>query len=382
MRSDLIAEINTDALQHNLNALRAKCAPGVRLCAPLKADAYGHGMSVVAPALQAAGVKFAAVATCREAVELRRLGWTGDILVLGNLLAVADAEVRDERIQAMLDYGLTATIVDEVSVRHIERFGASRPIDVHLKVDTGMGRMGVLASDCHNIGAAIGASRFVSLKGVYSHFATADFELRDLASRQLEKFHVVIEKARRFADGDFLVHLANSAATITMPEAHFDMVRPGLALYGYPPAAFMRSHIELRPIMRLVSHVAMTKKLPAGHCVGYSQTFTTTRETRIGIVPVGYFDGFLRKLSNNATVGTEAGPAPVIGRISMDQMAVDLTGLPQINTGAQIVLIDPSPTAENSVESLATRLETIPYEVTCMLGPRIDRVEKPPTSRW
>lgn len=382
MRSDLIAQIDTDALRHNLDALRKKCAPKVRVCAPLKADAYGHGMSIVAPVLQEAGVDFAAVATVREAVELRDCGWTGEILILGNVLAVSNPEIRSERIRALLDHKLTATIVDDAALRHIEQFGADARIPVHLKIDTGMGRMGASPAQCETLASALGASRAVSFKGVYSHFATADFELRDLAERQLEVFHHAIEKTRIYGETDFLVHLSNSAATITMPEAHFDMVRPGLALYGYPPAEFMRSLINLRPILRLVSHVAMVKLLPPGHCVGYSQTFTTSRDTRLGIVPVGYFDGFLRRLSNNGSVLTARGPAPIIGRISMDQMAIDLTDLPPIETGAQIVLIDMDPAAENSVEAIAGRLETIPYEVTCMLGSRIDRVEIRDTSCW
>ncbi|MCB9853123.1 MAG: alanine racemase [Phycisphaerales bacterium] len=382
MRSDLIAQINIDALLHNLDALRRKCAPGVRVCAPLKADAYGHGMSIVAPTLQSAGVDFAAVATVREAVELRTIGWAGEILVLGNVLANADHDVLNERVRAMVDHELTATIVDATGLRKLETYSPAKPIPVHLKVDTGMGRMGVLATECGELAMAIAASPSARFTGVYSHFATADFELQDMASRQLEQFHSAIEKVRPYGEEGFQVHLANSAATITMPDAHFDMVRPGLALYGYAPAAHMRKQINLRPILRLVSHVAMIKSLPADHCVGYSRTFVTRRASRIGIVPIGYHDGFLRKLSNNAVVGTPAGPAPVIGRVSMDQLAIDITDFSRIDTGAQIVLIDPDPAAENSVDAIATRLDTISYEVTCTLGARIDRTQIRDNSDW
>ncbi|HPF40637.1 MAG TPA: alanine racemase [Phycisphaerae bacterium] len=382
MRSDLVAQINTDALVHNLNALRAKCAPGVRVCAPLKADAYGHGVSIVAPALQAAGVDFAAVATVREAIELRETGWRGEILLLGNVLATSNDDIRTERLRAIHEYDLTLTLVDVGALRRLEANASGKPVPVHLKVDTGMGRMGVLTQDCEALAAAIAASPGAELRGVYSHFATADFELQDLAARQLEDFHTAVEKVRRYGADGFLTHLANSAATITMPDAHFDMVRPGIALYGYAPAAFMRSLIDLRPILRLVSHVAMTKTLPANHCVGYSRTFVTKAETRIGIVPVGYHDGFLRKLSNNAIVDTPAGPAPVIGRVSMDQLAIDLTHRPTVDMGAQIVLIDSDPAAENSVDAIATRMDTISYEVTCMIGPRADRTQIHDKSGW
>lgn len=382
MRSDLIAQINTNALIHNLNALRAMCAPGVRFCAPLKADAYGHGVRIVAPALQDAGVDFAIVATVREAIELRDIGWTGEILLLGNVLAISDADVQAQRIEAMIEHRLTATISDFTGLQRIESARPRRPIPVHLKIDTGMGRMGVLPKDAQPLAAAIAASNATAFRGVYSHFATADFELKDLAQKQLGEFHGVIERVRRYGDDDFMAHLANSAATITMPDAHFNMVRPGIALYGYAPAAYMRADIDLRPILRLVSHVVSIKTLPAGHCVGYGQTFTTTRTSRIGIIPVGYFDGFLRRLSNNSIVGTACGSAPVVGRISMDQMAVDLTDLDAIEVGAQILLIDSDPMAENSVESIATRLDTISYEVTCVLGPRIDRVQYSDMTGW
>ncbi|MCA9254094.1 MAG: alanine racemase [Phycisphaerales bacterium] len=200
MRSDLVAQINTDALRHNLSALRAKCAPGVRVCAPLKADAYGHGVSIVAPALQAAGVDFAAVATVREGVELREIGWRGELFLLGNVLATSSANVRSERLRAIREHNLTLTLVDAGALRYLEANTSERPVSVHLKVDTGMGRMGVLTEDCEALAAAIAASSAVRLNGVYSHFATADFELQDLASRQLEDFNTAVEKVRRSSD--------------------------------------------------------------------------------------------------------------------------------------------------------------------------------------
>lgn len=374
MRSDLIAQINPDALMHNVDALRANCAPRVRLCAPLKADAYGHGLRVVAPILQSVGVDFAIVATVVEAIELRHLNWRGEILLLGNVLAVRDETERSDRIDAIIEHELAVTITDANAIDHLEKTRPVRPIPVHLKIDTGMGRMGVLPGDAPPLVERINKSRAIRLAGIYSHFATADFQLTEIADHQQSAFQTLVKSLRPQLPSDCIVHLANSAATITRPDAHYDMVRPGLALYGYAPAGYMREQIELRPILRLVSHLSAIKTLPPNHCVGYGQTFTTKRETRLGIVPLGYFDGFLRRLSNNAVVGTPHGPAPVVGRISMDQLAVDLTDLPSLSLGDEITLIDPDPNAENSVESLARRLETIPYEVTCCLGARIDRI--------
>ncbi|MFQ5412213.1 MAG: alanine racemase [Phycisphaerae bacterium] len=375
MRSDLIAEINTDSLAHNLRALRARCAPGVRLCAPLKADAYGHGVGVVAKALQAAGaVDYAAAATLDEAVELRGLGWGPPILLLGNVLAVADDRERRERIDAIVDHDLTVTIVDLDTPRLIAAAEPRRRIRVHVKLDSGMGRMGEMPERIVELVRSVRRAACLELTGFYSHFATADFADRDLVGRQLATFNRVLESVRKDLPPGVIRHLANSAATISLSASHFDMVRPGLALYGYLPADHLSSLIDLRPILRLCSHLTAVKDLPAGHCVGYGQMFTTKRPTRLGIIPVGYFDGYLRSLSSQAIVGTASGDAPVIGRISMDQMAIDLTNLPRLRPGAEVTLIDDRADRPNSVAAVARRLGTIPYEVTCLLGSRIDRV--------
>ena len=374
MRSDLIAQINTDHLAHNCRAIRACLQPGTRICAVVKANAYGHGLSIVAPALQDAGVDCAAVATLQEALELRSVGWRRPILVLGGALAVANERERRERLRAIAKYGLMLTIADLETVRAIARMNLQEPIDAHVKVDTGMGRMGVLPEQASQLVDAIRACGSLRLTGVYSHFATADFELHELARQQVATFRSVLtDLGQRLLPGT-VRHMANSAATLMLPEAHFDMVRPGLAMYGLVPAEHLGRGIELRPALRLISHFTSVKDLPAGHCVGYGQTFTTQRPTRLGLVPVGYFDGYVRALSNAAVVGTKAGDAPVIGRVSMDQMAVDLTDLPPLILGDEVVLIDDRPGQPNSVPALAKLLGTIPYEVICLLGERIQRI--------
>jgi len=374
MRSDIIALIDTDRLAHNVRALRACCRPRVRLCAPIKANAYGHAAAIVAPALQEAGVDDAAVASIPEAVELRNAGWQRPVLVLGNALAVADGAERDDRIRAILDHDLDITVGDATAIRLLAAARPIEPVAVHIKVDSGMGRMGLLPADLPTLVDVVTATPYVRLAGIYSHFATADFKQLDLARRQLTAFNACIDAVRNRLPDDTIIHMANSAATIMLPEAHFDMVRPGLALYGYWPAPHLAERIDLHPILRVVSHLSAVKDLPAGHCVGYGQTFTTQRPTRLGLVPAGYFDGYLRSLSNAAAVGTPHGDAPVIGRVSMDQLAVDLTDLPPLQPGEPITLISDDPARPNSVAAIADRLGTIPYEVTCLLGPRIDRV--------
>ncbi len=375
MRSDLIAQINTESLVHNYRTLRSRLAPGVKFCAPLKADAYGHGIEVVAPELFAAGADLAAVATIQEAIELRGLVWRRPILVLGGVLAVADAAERRERLGAIDRHNLSLSIVDLESFAVLTGSQIAKPIDVHLKVDTGMGRMGIMPAEGRTVIERVLSNPHLRLAGIYSHFASADLAQPDLARRQLAAFKALLSQLADILPAGALRHMANSAATICMPEAHFDMVRPGLALYGYLPSNDMADKIALRPILRLVSHLSAVKDLPAGHCVGYGQTFTTRRPTRLGIVPAGYSDGYLRCLSNTAFVTTPQGPAPVVGRISMDQFAVDLTDLAPLSPGAEITLISDDPGHPNSVARLAEAMRTIPYEVTCLLGRRIQRVQ-------
>lgn len=374
MRSDLIAEINVDHLAHNCRVIRPLCGPGVKICAVLKADAYGHGIAIVAPVLQAAGVECAAVATLHEAIGLRAVNWHQPILMLGNVLAVADERERRERLRAIVKHRLTLTVADEDTIQATVGLNLKSPIDVHVKVDTGMGRAGGVPTSVPALVESVLSRRSLRLVGIYSHLATADSEEATLARRQLAVFREVLTRLSDVLPPGTVRHLANSAATLSLPDAQFDMIRPGLVLYGYAPAEHLANRLDLKPILRLVSHLTAVKSIPADHCVGYGATFTTRRPTRLGIVPVGYYDGFLRVLSNAAIVGTAVGDAPVIGRISMDQLAVDLTDLPPLAVGTEVVLIDDTPDRPNSVAGLARGLGTIPYEVTCLLGQRVQRV--------
>jgi alanine racemase len=343
------------------------------LCATLKGDAYGHGLAIVAPVLQAAGVEYAAVATLLEAVELRTVHWQQPILVLGNVLAVADPRERRERIRAIVKYRPILTVNERQTIATLAKVDLESAIDVHIKVDSGMGRMGCMPQQLPGLVEAVRSTPCLRLTGIYSHFATADLEKHDLARRQLATFQEALTTVEHLLPKGVLRHMANSAATISLPEAHFDMVRPGLALYGYPPAEHLFGQIELKPILRLVSHLTAVKEIPAGHCVGYGQTFTTRRPTRLGLVPIGYCDGYLRALSNAAVVSTSVGDAPVIGRVSMDQLALDLTDLEPLQPGDEVTLIHDAPDRPNSVWGLARQLGTVPYEVTCLLGQRIQR---------
>lgn len=374
MRSDLLALINTNRLAHNYHAVRACCGPNVKICVAIKANAYGHGIEVVAPTLQAVGVDCAAVATLQEAGNLRSTNWHKPILIIGNVLAVGDERERRERLRAIVRHRLTLTIGDPDTLSILKGLELQEPIDVHIKVDTGMGRMGCIPDDLPELIERVRSCPNTRLVGIYSHFATADDEDDSLVRQQLATFNRVLDDVGHILPQGIIRHLANSAAMMRYPEAHFDMVRPGLALYGYHPAEHLTPLLDLKPSMRLISHITALKTLPPDHCVGYGKAFTTTRQSRIGIVPIGYYDGFLRSLSNATVVTTEYGDAPVIGRVSMDQIAIDLTDLPPIDVGAEVTLLNDDPARPNSVVSVARKLNTIPYEVICLLGERIQRV--------
>lgn len=378
MRSDLIATIDLQRLAHNVATLRGHCRPQMQMCVVVKADAYCHGASLIVPELARLGVEMLAVATIPEGIQARGLGWNGPILVLGHVLSVASQVERRERIDALLEHRLTATICFEDIVVPLAAAAAARGVvaDVHLAIDTGMGREGVMPDAAAELVTAILRRPSLRITGIYSHFATADLVLHDLAERQLGVFQGTLEKLRGLLPPGATRHLSNTAATLAMPAAHFDMVRPGIGVYGCHPVDSLAAESDLLPILRLTSHLTLVKTLPVGHCVGYGQTFVTRRPTRIGIVPMGYTDGFIRFFSNNATIGTEAGDVPVIGRISMDQLAVDLTDVPSVGVGAEVTLIDDDPRRPNSIATLARQIGTIPYEVMCLLGHRVDRVRK------
>ncbi|MBN1346537.1 MAG: alanine racemase [Phycisphaerae bacterium] len=376
MHRDLVAEINADAIRHNLRLIRQACRPGVRLCVALKANAYGHGVDVVAPVLDEAGVEMVAVATIGEALELRQLGWTRGILCFGPTFAACTPEARDERIAIAVKYDLTPTVVDGYGLRDLDAEAArrGRVVDYHVKVDTGMGRMGIAPDTAFDLIVRAGDLKHARLAGVYTHLASADEADVEFARHQLAWLTNLIERLAAAGVKAPLVHAANSSAIFMLPESHFDMVRPGLVVYGCRPSKHWPAHVALAPALRLRSHLVLTKQVPAGHSIGYGRTFVTKRPSVIGIVPVGYNDGYARSLSNRGVMGVAGGDAPVVGRVSMDQTVLDLTDLPEARVGDEVTIIDDRPGRCNTVEAIADLLGTVPYEVTCLLGNRVHRV--------
>jgi alanine racemase len=376
MHRDLVAEINTDALLGNAAAVRSICGPAVSCCAVVKSNAYGHEAGIVGPVLERAGITTAAVATISEALSLRDAGFTGGVLCFGPLFSAPTERERTERIAAAVAFDLTPTLVDGRGLRDLDAAGRryGRRVGVHINVDTGMSRLGVSPTTAVRLAHEVARLDHVTLAGLYTHLANADLADLSSARAQLAVFANVAGQLRAASMSPAILHAANSAGLMRLAESRLDMVRPGLLLYGCVPAPTVMRPAGLRPVLRLRSRLVMVKRVPAGTPVGYGGTFVTRRESIIGVVPIGYNDGYLRGLSNRAVMGLPYGDAPVIGAISMDQCVLDLTGLTGAAVGDPVVIIDDLPERPNSLESLAAILGTIPYELACLLGNRIRRV--------
>ncbi len=373
MAAILRAEISASALRHNVAVIRAAIGPDVGLCAVVKADAYGHGMQQVVPLL-APLVDRMAVTLPPSALRLRDLGWEGPILVFFRAGGVAPPTELVAVLQEQIEAGVTLTVTgtDELPAISEAARRAGRDADVHLKVDTGMTRSGALADGATTVATAVAAAPGVRWTGVYTHLASAD--AADLASAhgQLDRFDELLATAP-FTDRELVRHAANSAALAVLERSHHRMVRPGLALYGCYPSVEMERPLDLRPALRLTARLLEVKRAPAGSRTGYGGAHRFEVETPIGLVPVGYADGYLRALGGRAVVRLDGIELPVRGRVSMDQLVVDLSAAPDAAVGDEVEVVAAEHGAPNALESLAALADTVPYEICCGLGSRVER---------
>ena len=357
-----LASINLAALQRNVARLRRGLAPGVAFCAVVKADGYGHGALACARAAQAAGATWLAVATAEEAARLRRAGIDGPILVLGALS-------REE-----LEIALAARAdVVAWSEPFVERLaGRPEPVCVHVKFDTGMGRLGTRERDqAMAVAERVLAGPSLALVGAMTHFATSDDDL-EFVDAQLQRFVPFVEQLRRRCPG-LVVHAANSAATLRAPESHFDLVRCGIALYGCDPMQSDPATVGLEPALELRSYVAAVKHARPGDSAGYGRRFIAEQETWLATVPIGYADGVRRGLTNNCEVLIGGARYPLVGTVSMDNITVEVGGPEVVRVGDPVTLIGRDGDARVTAEELARRLDTINYEVVCGISARVPR---------
>lgn len=359
-----VAEIDGRALAANFKELARVAGPEVGVLPVMKSDAYGHGFALVGRFLREAGADRFGVATTQEGIDLRAGGVGGTIVVLGGVYRSEYESVVEARLAPVVWETETA-----VALAAVAR-AAGRVVPLHVKVDTGMSRLGAAPTDVPALIATLRGLDGVTVEGLLTHFCNAESVEGVETQQQLERFAVLV---RELEAGDLrppLVHAANSAATLTTPAAHFDFVRPGLALYGVYPATSMRARAELRPAMRFVSGIVALRTVPPGTGVSYGATFVTTRQSRIATVPVGYADGYPRQLSNRGQMIVRGQRVPIAGRVCMDHTMIDVTDVPEARVGDQVVLWgDALP-----IDEVAALAETISYELLVRVGARVPRV--------
>ena len=361
------AEIDLGALRHNAAALR-RAAGDTPMAAVIKADAYGHGAAEVARALAGLCERFA-VSLVEEGIELRDAGVAEPILVMGPSLAGGHRE--------LVERGLTAVVSDPADLEVLAEIGRTRgqPVPIHIKVDTGMARLGIAAEAVGRLVARMLGAGGVALEGICTHFACAD--LPDLADAsaithaQIAVFERALAAARAAGAGDLVRHAANSAGVIRFSAARYDLVRPGLAMYGNGLAPDGET---LRPVMRLVSQIAQVRAVAAGQTVSYGGLWRAPRPSRIAVLPIGYADGYPRRLTGTAEVLVGGRRCPVVGAISMDMTLVDVTSLGHdASVGDAVVLLGAQGEERITARELAERAGVTEYEVTCAVSKRVPR---------
>lgn len=365
-----VCEIDLSAIRHNARVLCERLAPGARLCAVVKADAYGHGAAPVARAALEAGASFLAVAIPEEGVELREAGIDAPILVLGAMEPHAAG--------AVVRYNLAQTVFDEESVRALSEAGQrqGREACVQIKLDTGMNRIGLKDEESvRALTRLIDGLPGVRLTGCFTHMATADGDGVEDEARtraQAARFDALCAAIASVHPGKILRHEANTASIFRYPELHLDMARGGIALYGYPPVPEAQG--LLRPAMRWVTRAALVKEIAPGERVGYGGAFEATRPTRVMTVPTGYADGYRRGLSGKGCVLVRGRRAPLLGRVCMDQVMADVTDIPDARAGDEVVLLGRQGEDCIDAQEMAGWLDTISYEVLCSPSRRVPRV--------
>ena len=359
------AEIDTGAFTRNVDAVVRRLPAGSRLIAVLKGDAYGHGAVEVAKRCTPQRVAMIAVALLEEALELRRAGITLPLLVLGPLTSA--------QVPVALENNVTAGVVGPKELEDVAKVARERDVTIHLKLDSGMGRMGIVAGELPRVVEIIRSAPRLKIDAFYTHFANAGDPDDPYTQKQIDTFDRMLRELQQAGITAPKRHLANSAATMRGLVTAGDYVRVGVALFG--AEALDSGNSKLEPVMRWRTAISRLKELPAGSAIGYGKTFRTARPSRIATLPVGYADGYSRRLSNNADVLVRGRRVAVVGRVSMDLVTIDVTGIPA-DYGDEVVLLGSQGSETISVEELARRAGTISYEIFCRVSRRVPRIHQ------
>ena len=363
-----VCYIDHESLRWNFRQIRSSVGSQIKILSMVKANGYGHGAPAVAKTLAAEGTDSFGVATVEEAVELRRHGITAPILVLTGVYL--------DQLELFFDHQLTAVAHDVGALQQLDDAVARRggSLNLHLKIDTGMGRIGFLPAQIDEWLGQLRQLKAVKVEGLFSHFSQAESVEGEYTRKQVEIFNNVV---RRLHDGGIaptLIHLANSAATIALPAAYFNMVRPGLMLYGVYPSPAMTARIALKPVLSWKTRILQLKKVPCNTSISYGQTFTTKRDSLIATVPLGYADGYRRLLSNRGQALVGGKRVPVAGRVCMDLTMLDVTDIGKIQQGDEVVLLGAQGNDAISADEMAAWADTISYEILASIGARVPRI--------
>jgi alanine racemase len=362
------ARIDLSAFRHNVASVRSRIHLKTKILAVVKADAYGHGMQTIAETAVQAGIDYLGVARIDEAVHLRQLGITSPILVF--------ELVRYDHFQKAIREDIDLTVSSIEGARELEGI-AERMLHkakIHIKVDTGMGRLGLDANLAVAEVETITRFKWLDVVGIYSHFSTSEDPDQAFARKQLSIFSGIVDDLRSRGIEFLHVHMANSGAIMALPEAQFSMVRPGIMLYGYPPRRGLDQEHPVKPVMSLESRVTFVKRVGKGASISYGRRYQTSADTRIATVPIGYGDGYSRMLTGKANVLIGGVRYPVAGTICMDHLMVDVGGKSDIHEGDSVVLIGTQGRESITAWDIADALGTIPYEVTSIVTERVPRI--------
>lgn len=361
------ADVYLDRIKHNMQEVRSCVGRSVDVLAVIKADGYGHGAIPVANAALEAGARWLGVACVDEGVALRRAGIAAPVLVMG--YAAAD------ELPTAVEHRLTLTLgtLTQCEALLIAARGAGSAVRVHLKIDSGMGRFGILPHQVDAVARTLRATAEIEVEGCFTHMARGE-EHPDLATTdQLSVFDHALARLGRHGIRPRVLHAANSGTSLTAPQAHYSLVRVGLLMYGYRPDGGNVPPLALRPAMEVRSSLVRVERLPGGSRIGYGHTFTLERPARIGLVPIGYADGLQRSLSGVGYLVAGGRRVPIVGRISMDQCTVDLSDVPEAREGDPVIVIGRSGETSVWADDLANWAGTISYEILCGITPRVPR---------
>ena len=372
IRPDLQAHINSGALLGNVRNLKSLCKPATKFCAVIKANAYGHGISETVNILQNADVDFFAVASIYEAIDIAELTAEQSILILEPVNVASGVD----QISLCAKNGWHCVIasVEALDFVAASLSGSDLVLDLHVNVESGMGRCGIDPEQANLLIEKIQGCSNTRLSGIYTHLATADEEDLSYAWEQLDTFNAFLATNDLAGREDIIIHAANSAATIKMPESHFDMVRCGISMYGYYSRRMKSPPIALTPVMKLQAPIVQLKTIGAGHSVSYGRSFTAGRKTRLAVVPLGYADGYFRSLSNRAKMKVGSCVANVVGRVCMDQLLIDVTDVADAAIGQMVTIIDDDHDSPCGVYAISSLADTICYEILTCVHAHVNRI--------